>query len=116
MGKDVNSIFSMNGITEAKTELILNYMEGHDYELRMLNGELVRFDISEDAASAEPYSVKDALLAVAEWNQSLLDDTLQEMESADSYEVYCKTSEKYKAHLKDELMIDEIFTRRCILL
>ncbi len=100
-------------ITEEEGRKLLGYMEGHDYCLGHMDGKMFRGDLCYEQGKVhwEPYTIDDAVDAVAEWNYALIQETetsiLNTMDAA-------KAAEK-KSYLdtlrEDEEILDKMFDR-----
>lgn len=57
-------------LTDKEAEILVNYMDGHDYILGEDDGKLYRGDLDEKPGEVcwEEYSMDDAIDAVREWN------------------------------------------------
>ena len=67
-------------LNDEESKLIIDYMEGHDYTIKSDNEYLYVVDI-QDEEDIEKESIKNIVLRVLEWNQSLIEDiTLNEPE------------------------------------
>lgn len=56
----------------SQAQLILDYMEGHDYALGYSNVGMVREDLAKECGEVEEYSIVDAICAACEWNYELM--------------------------------------------
>lgn len=66
-------------LSKEQMELLLGYMEGHDYQLAICNDEtMVRIDL-QDESDIEEYSIEDVILLASEWNDSLLEIAQKEL-------------------------------------
>lgn len=60
-------------LNEEEAQLILDYMEGHDYIIKSDGENLYVADV-QDEEDIEKENIKDIVMRVIEWNQSLIDD------------------------------------------
>ncbi len=107
----INNTHSTISLTNKEAELILNYMDGHGYNLGVENGSLVRIDQTEDEPTAEEYNINEAIYIVCDWNSELISDTNENINAAASVEEVCKLREYMKALRADESVIDTMFKK-----
>ena len=100
-------------ITEEEGRKLLGYMEGHDYCLGHMDGKMFRGDLCYEQGKVhwEPYTIDDAVDAVAEWNYALIQETetsiLNTMDAAQAAE-----KKSYLDTLReDEEILDKMFDR-----
>ena len=92
-------------------EILLNYMEGHDYAIGIdSEGKMYRQDISDENGEVEPYQIDDVIDTVCEWNYEMILD--MEMHNED-YEVYNEYQRKYERLKADEKRLDRMFDKTC---
>ena len=60
-------------LKEEEAKLIIDYMEGHDYIIKSDGENLYIADV-QDEEDIEKENIKDIVMRVIEWNQSLIDD------------------------------------------
>lgn len=60
-------------LNDEESKLIIDYMEGHDYTIKSDNEYLYVVDI-QDEEDIEKESIKNIVLRVLEWNQSLIEN------------------------------------------
>ncbi|MCR1824347.1 nucleotidyltransferase domain-containing protein [Terrisporobacter muris] len=60
-------------LKEEEAKLIIDYMEGHDYIIKSDGKNLYIADV-QDEEDIEKENIKDIVMRVIEWNQSLIDD------------------------------------------
>lgn len=79
-------------------QLLLNYLEGHDYMIGVIGEQLYRGDLAEIRGEVvwEEYSLKEVVLTAREWNNELL-------EAVDETE-----QNKYESLKKDEQMLGKL--------
>ena len=92
-------------------QILLNYMEGHDYRLSTdKEGNLVRVDVNDDQYDTDEYSVDDLIDSVCEWNYELILHTTEEMKKSDISDAeYSKLEEKMKSLKEQEQILDKLF-------
>ena len=90
-------------INKVEAQMLLDYMEGHDYRLSTdKEGNLVRVDVNDDQYDTDEYSVDDLIDSVCEWNYELILHTTEEMKKSDISDAeYSKLEEKMKS-LKEQ--------------
>ena len=91
-------------------EILLSYMEGHDYRLGTdKDGSLVRVDINTDEYEAEPYSLDDVIDIVCEWNDELIRYTSQELNELSQGQDKSSLEVKLASLKQDEIRLDKMF-------
>ena len=78
----VNNTYATIELSNDEAELILNYMDGHGYNLGVDEGQLVRIDTEEKSPTAEKYDINTAIYDVCDWNQELMEETDKNINSA----------------------------------
>ena len=96
-------------MTEKDAQVLLDYMEGHDYSLLVREDTLMRMDLGEENGEVEPYDIDDVIDAVCEWNYELLHDAKEGMENPKDFLDFCNYSASYKALKEDEPLLDALF-------
>lgn len=107
----INNTHSTISLTDKEAEIILNYMDGHGYNLGVENENLVRIDVEEETPTAEKYNINEAIYAVCDWNAELISETNENINNAASVEEVCKLREYMKALRADESVIDAMFKK-----
>ena len=93
-------------------QMILDYMEGHDYRLANENGKLVRIDMC-DNFKAEEYSIDEVIDLVCDWNYDLRTSAEENLEKADSKKKEKKIKKYISGLLYDEKRLDNLFKKTC---
>lgn len=96
-------------ITDKDAEILLNYLEGHDYSLMIRNEELMRKDLAEENGEIEPYDIDDVIDAVCEWNYELMYDAREGMENPENFIDFCNYRETYNALKEDVPHLNALF-------
>lgn len=90
-------------------EVILSYMEGHDYELGIRGSELVRVDIAEESPEIVPYTMDEVIDLVCEWNYELIEEATNGMANPKDFVDFCNYKDTYDELKKDEIILDQMF-------
>lgn len=91
-------------------EILLNYMEGHDYRVGVdKDGHMVRMDVSDAVESVEEYSLDDLIDDVSEWNYDLLKHADVERQNASNLITFSNAQAKYEELLEEEEKLDVLF-------
>lgn len=100
-------------MTEKEADVLLGYIEGHDYLLGEKDGRLYRGDLCYEQNSIhwEEYSIDDAIDAACEWNYDLLQTTRTERGTPDNFLDFIKKDNYYKSLREDEKVLDALFDR-----
>lgn len=95
------------GLTKEEAELLLGYLEGHDYCIGVMNGKLFRGDLdgTENGILWEPYPLDDVIEICCDWNFDLI---LEEEARTVPDE---KDRARYAAYKADEVKLDRLFDR-----
>ena len=98
-------------INKVEAQMLLDYMEGHDYRLSTdKEGNLVRVDVNDDQYDTDEYSVDDLIDSVCEWNYELILHTTEEMKKPDISDAeYTKLEEKMNSLKEQEQILDKLF-------
>lgn len=98
-------------INKVEAQMLLDYMEGHDYRLSTdKEGNLVRVDVNDDQYDTDEYSVDDLIDSVCEWNYELILHTTEEMKKSDISDAeYSKLEEKMNSLKEQEQILDKLF-------
>lgn len=107
----INNTHNTISLTNEEAELILNYMDGHGYNLGVEEGNLVRVNQEEDSPTVEKYNINEAIYAVCDWNAELISETNENIHVAISVEEVCKLREYMKTLRADEGIIDKMFQK-----
>ncbi len=104
---DVNDIL-MN-LSEKDITLLMNYMEGHGYQLG-INSERL-FKISKDslADQAVAISIDDIIDSVCDWNYEMIQHAKENLEHATGMGEYLQAQEYYNGVRVDEGILDKMF-------
>lgn len=100
-------------LSEQEADVLIGYMEGHDYLLGEHEGKLYRGDLcyAQGVIRWEEYSIDNAVETVCEWNGELLEAAQAEVENAENYAEYVKKKEYLESLQTDEKLLDALFDR-----
>lgn len=104
-----------NGIhivmTDKEAELLLGYMEGHDYVVGYLDGNLYRGDLDEVPGEIiwDDYSVDDLIDSVCEWNYELILDMDAERQNPKDMIDFSNKQSEYEKLKAQEHVLDKLF-------
>ncbi|MGB4659910.1 MAG: multidrug transporter [Mobilitalea sp.] len=98
-------------LTDKEAEIILGYMEGHDYMLGEVQGNLYRGDLSEAVGVIcwEGFSMDDAIDAVCEWNYELILEADAMRNNPDDMIDFSKLQSRYESLKVEEITMDRLF-------
>ncbi len=100
-------------ITDKEAEIILNYLEGHDYVIGHVNGALFRGDINDKVGETiwEEYGMDDVIDLVCEWNYELILEIEAERQNAMDFIRFGNVQNNYN-HLKlEEAVLDSLYEK-----
>lgn len=100
-------------ITEEEGQKLVDYMEGHGYLLGHMDGEMFRGDLcdSQDKVDWEPYTIDDAVDAVAEWNFELIKDAEAAVTNPKDMIDFANQKSRLDSLREDEQILDKMFDR-----
>lgn len=93
-------------------ELLLNYMEGHDYAIGVdSDGKMYRQDIAEEKGEIIPYPIDDVIDIVCEWNYELILDADAHRNDPMDFSDYNEYQSKYESLKEEEKRLDRLFEK-----
>lgn len=106
--KDFNTGFSF---TDKEAEIILDYMEGHDYVLGQIEGDLYRGDLCDkpDETMWEEFPMDDVIDSVCEWNYEFILDMDAERQNARDMIDFGNKQNRYDTLKQQEQILDKLF-------
>lgn len=98
-------------MTDKEAELLLGYMEGHDYVVGFANDRLYRGDLDEVPGEVvwDDYSVDDLIDSVCEWNYELILDMDAERQNPKDMVDFSNKQSQYESLKEDEAVLDRLF-------
>lgn len=107
--KEHDIFYKMN---DKDAELLLNYMEGHDYRLGTdKDGNLLRVDVNHDEYESEPYTMDDAIDTVCEWNYEFIRETETDIENTDDEKGRKEAEARLSVLKQEEISLDRLFNQ-----
>lgn len=104
---DAEPAFQMN---REGAEILLNYMEGHDYRVGIdAEGNMVRVDVTDVNAIMEEYSLDDLIDDVSEWNYELLADADMKRKDPENFIEFANEQARYEKLIEEEALLDALF-------
>jgi hypothetical protein len=113
--EDLLSYIGANGIsivmTDKEAEMLLGYMEGHDYVIGFSEGKLYRGDMDEVPGEIiwDDFSVDDLIDSVCEWNYELILDMDAERQNPKDMVDFANKQSRYERLKQDEAVLDKLF-------
>lgn len=100
-------------LTAEESDVLLGYMEGHQYILGEYEGQVYRGDLcyADGVIRWLSYPVDDAIRTAYEWNDEFLEEAEEKVENAGNYDEYVKETEKLKELKAEEKLLDAMFDR-----
>lgn len=98
-------------MTDKEAEMILGYLQGHDYVVGYDGGQFYRGDLDEIPGEIiwDDYSIDDLIDTVCEWNyEMILEMDAERQEPKDMIDFANKQS-KYESLKADEAVLDKLF-------
>ena len=102
-------------MTDKEAEMLLGYMEGHDYVVGFAEGRLFRGDMDDVPGEIvwDDFSVDDLIDAVCEWNYELILDADAHRNDPKDFKDYSEYQDKYDSLKADEKRLDRLFEKTC---
>lgn len=109
--KFVQDFASAFTITDKEAEMLLGYLEGHDYVVGQEGGKLYRGDLAEVRGQIiwEDYSMDELIDTVCEWNYELILDMDAERKNPADMIAFSNSQSKYESLKADEIILDKLF-------
>lgn len=100
-------------LNDKEADLILGYMEGHDYVLGAKEGQLLRGDLAQadNMICWEVYSMDDAIDAVCEWNYELILDADAKRNHPNDFLDFTNAQVWYDGLKAEEVVLDRLFEK-----
>ena len=98
-------------LTDKEAEVMLGYMEGHDYLLGEIQGKLYRGDLAEVVGMIcwEGFSMDDVIDLVCEWNYELILEVDALRNNSTDLIDFSKMQSRYDSLKVEELIMDKLF-------
>lgn len=99
-------------MTDKEAEMLLGYMEGHDYVVGFAEGRLYRGDLDDvpgEIVWDDDFSVDDLIDTVCEWNYELILDMDAERQNPKDMVDFSNKQSKYESLKQDEAILDKLF-------
>lgn len=98
-------------MTDKEAELLLDYLEGHDYVAGFLEDKLYRGDLDEVPGEIvwEDYTVDDLIDLVCEWNYELILDMDADRTNPKDMADFTDKQERYEKLKREEVILDRLF-------
>ena len=98
----INALQSEIKLSKEDAQVILGYMQGHDFMLTLDDGKLMRVDISEENGQRVPYTMDEVIDLVCEWNYEQLEEARAVVDYPKDFAEYCEYKFTYDALKEDE--------------
>lgn len=100
------------GLSENEAEILLNYMEGHDYAIGTdAAGKMVRRDIAEENGEVEAFSIDDVIDTVCNWNYELILEADSKRNNPTDFIDFANEQSRYERLKADEQVLDKLFDK-----
>ena len=98
-------------MTDKEAEMLLGYMEGHDYVVGFAEGRLFRGDMDDVPGEIvwDDFSVDDLIDAVCEWNYELILDMDAARQDPKDMVDFANKQSKYESLKREEAILDKLF-------
>lgn len=108
---DENDIL-MN-LSESDITLLMNYMEGHGYQIGIGTNGLSKFNLGSGTYQDEAITIDDIIDSVCEWNYEMLQYAKENLKNAVGMTEYLQRKEYYNGLRSDEKALDRMFEQTC---
>jgi hypothetical protein len=108
---DENDIL-MN-LAESDVTLLMNYMEGHGFQIGLCEDGLVKCNINDVADQFDMTSIDDMIDTVCEWNYEMLQIAKENLKNSVGMSDYLHRKEYYNGLRSDEKALDQMFEQTC---
>ena len=106
---DENDIL-MN-LSKEDGQILLNYMEGHDYAIGIQEDHMIRKDLSEEDGEVVEYTIDEVIDTVCEWNYELIRDADEKRHNPKDFIDFANEQNRYESLKRDEIRLDRMFDR-----
>lgn len=98
-------------LTDKEAEIILGYMEGHEYMLGENQGKLYRGDLAETIGLIcwEDFSMDETIDLVCEWNYELILEVDSLRNNPTDFIDFTKLQSRYESLKAEEVILDQLF-------
>lgn len=98
-------------LTDKEAEIILGYIEGHDYMVGEAQGKLYRGDLAELVGMIcwEDFSMDDVIDSVCEWNYELILEADAMRNNPKDFMDFSMSQSRYESLKAEEIMLDRLF-------
>jgi hypothetical protein len=99
-------------MTDKEAEMLLGYMEGHDYVVGFAEGRLYRGDLDDvpgEIVWDDDFSVDDLIDTVCEWNYELILDMDADRQNPKDMVDFSNKQSKYESLKQEEAILDKLF-------
>ncbi len=113
-GKELAEFFKETfPMTEEEAQKLIGYMEGHEYLLGHMDGEMYRGDLCYEQGKVhwEPYTIDDAVDAVTEWNYDMIPEAEAALSNAKDRIDFANKKSYLDTLREDEKKLDKMFDR-----
>lgn len=98
-------------LSKEDAQILLNYMEGHDYAIGIQEDHMMRKDLSEENGEIEDYTIDDVIDAVCEWNYELILDADAKRHDPKDFIEFIREQNRYESLKKEECCLDRMFSQ-----
>ena len=98
-------------LSKEDAQILLNYMEGHDYAIGIQEDHMIRKDLSEEDGEVVEYTIDEVIDLVCEWNYELLREADAKRHNPKDFKEFTNEQDRYESLKKDEISLDRMFDR-----
>lgn len=91
-----------------EADLILSYLEGHGYSLKIVDGKLTREDVDSVDGETEICTIKDVLYGIQLWHEEFMECVTRAILYPNGLEEYWMALCDKKRYLSDAVIIDRL--------
>ncbi len=107
----VNNTYTTISLENNEAELLLDYMDGHGYNLGVDGDNLVRIDAENSGNEIIDYNIESAIYDVCDWNSDLQEETSENLNKAYSVEEVYELRQYMKGLKNDEELLEKMFVK-----
>ena len=98
-------------LSKEDVQILLNYMEGHDYAIGIQEDHMIRKDLSEEDGEVVEYTIDEVIDTVCEWNYELIRDADEKRHNPKDFIDFANEQKRYESLKRDEIRLDRMFDR-----
>ena len=98
-------------LSEQESQVLLNYMEGHAYQIGVCQEKMYRMDLTEEPPAVEEMAIDDLIDSAVAWNYEMIEQAEAEKQNPKNFVDYCNNYERCISLREDEEVLDGMYAR-----